>query len=117
MDTESKNYKTPSYMRKATLKYYYKCKDDPDKQTHIKERQQRNAKSYYERNKEKIRERERLRYATKKAEKLAKKEAEEAERANNPAEDEEDDDKIELKLSIKLNKYLSCRPFHVCTSL
>jgi len=73
MDIESKTYKTPSYMRKATLKYYYKCKEDPSKQTHIKARQQKNAKSYYERNKEMIKAKERARYAKKKEEKLAQK--------------------------------------------
>ncbi len=76
MDTSESNQqlKTPSYMRKATLKYYYKCKENPDIQEHIKERQRRNAKSYYERNKEKIREQQRERYKNKKQEEQKKKE-------------------------------------------
>lgn len=76
MDTSESTQplKTPSYMRRATLKYYYKCKENPDIQEHIKERQRRNAKSYYERNKEIIREKQRERYKIKKEEEQKKKE-------------------------------------------
>ena len=94
MDTQStKNYKTPSYMRKANINYYYRCKEDPEKQVHIKERQQKNSKSYYERNKEKIRERQRMIYAKKK----------EAEKMKKEAEQKLNEQKENIKLSTNLN--------------
>ena len=69
--------KTPAYVRKATLNYYYRCKEDPSKQEHIKERQRRNARNYYNNNKEKVKQLQRERYQKKKEEIKLLKEQEE----------------------------------------
>ncbi len=61
MDTE-KVFKTPSYMRRSNLNYYYRCKENPEKQETIKNRQRKNAKAYYEKNKELIKEKQRIKY-------------------------------------------------------
>ena len=87
----TRQYKTPSYLRKANLDYYYRCKNKPEKQEHIKERQKKNAKSYYERNKEMIKEKERIRYAKRKEEKLKKK-------AEQELKEEEEQIKIQDEL-------------------
>ncbi len=61
MDTE-KVFKTPSYMRRSNLNYYYRCKENPEKQEIIKNRQRKNARAYYEKNKELIKEKQRIKY-------------------------------------------------------
>ncbi len=68
MDTE-KVYKTPSYMRRSNLNYYYRCKENPEKQETIKNRQRKNAKAYYEKNKDLIKEKQRVKYQKQKEEK------------------------------------------------
>jgi len=86
MNTE-KVYKTPSYMRRSNLNYYYRCKENPEKQETIKTRQRKNAKAYYEKNKDLIKEKQRIKYQEQKE--LKKQELEE--KKNN-------------ELSIKLNE-------------
>ncbi len=68
MDTE-KVYKTPSYMRRSNLNYYYRCKENPEKQETIKNRQHKNAKAYNEKNKDIIKEKQRVKYQKQKEEK------------------------------------------------
>lgn len=64
MEVIEENYKTPSYQRRAFLKYYNKIKDTDEYRQKSRDAQ----KSYYERNREKILEKKRLkREALKKA--------------------------------------------------
>lgn len=107
MDTESKQYKTPSYTRKAINAYHKRCvekaKHDEEFNQSLKEKQKKNSATYYQRNKETIKRKEKERYA-KKREQLIAKRAEERAEAEKLKQEAEKENEINLNLSIKINK-------------
>jgi hypothetical protein len=107
MDTESKQYKTPSYTRKAINAYHKRCtekaNEDEDYKNSLKERQKKHSTTYYEKHKERIKQKERETYA-KKTEKLLAQRAAEKEEAEKLKQEAEKENEINLNLSIKINK-------------